>query len=240
MYVYNRSYSRGVQTSFDLGIDLSSGYNINFNPSSISQFGLGSFSCQISDGYPTFSQGAGTDGTRYTITTNAIYTRTYSVYGYDSADFSDSPETILEDATASELASVQTSKKYIKIIEKMSIAFTTAPTSSYHQNNIGYGNTCSRIISGSHTPIPTTLTPNDLNQSGGSAQLSFEVKDANGNWYTYIDSDEIDAVTHGGKVKVELGETRTGHILPSTLNSFRAKLEITGAIQTGVTIVRVV
>ena len=241
-YSVSTSGSQIIVKENECRFDLISGenHNINFNPSAISNVGLGSFGCRVSYGYPTHNQGSGTDGTIYYITTNAIYTRTYSIYGYDNADFSDTPETILEDVTSSQLASVQTTKRFIKMIEKMSIAFTTAPATSTHQNNIGYGDTCSRNISGTHTPIPSTFTVQDLNFVGGSAQLSFEVKDEDGNWYSYIDSDEINAVTHGGRVKVELGETRTGHILPSTPNSFRAKLEITGAIQTGVSVIRVV
>ena len=82
---------------------------------------------------------------------------------------------------------------------------------------------------------------------GGSATLSFEVKDANsGQWIEILSGADIGAISKGGAVSKQIGDVindestdKFNAILPSTATDFRAKLTVTGNINTGVSIIKV-
>ena len=96
-------------------------HDINFNPVSVDNVTISEDSCHTG-----FNQGKPfNDGNQYSRRTQSDYVRTYSVYGHDNSDFSDTPVTLLTDAPASSLASVVTTKRYIKIIESMSVTIET-------------------------------------------------------------------------------------------------------------------
>ena len=79
--------------------------------------------------------------------------------------------------------------------------------------------------------LPTVL---DLAATGGRASLSFEVRDAIGAWRTFVPAV---AVTEGGSKILQLGRDNSSYILPSSSNLFRARLDITGAIDTAASII---
>jgi len=69
----------------------------------------------------------------------------------------------------------------------------------------------------------------DNNQIGGTASISFELKDAQNNWAEIIPSSEFGTVTDGNSIAVQIGDTLTKkYALPSTQTNFRAKLSLTG------------
>lgn len=81
---------------------------------------------------------------------------------------------------------------------------------------------------------------------GGSAAVSFEIKDINGSWIEFIPSSEFGTVSTGTSIVKQLGDVTTKSIsgetyaLPSTQTDFRAKLTITiGLFRNGVKILRV-
>ena len=170
----------------------------------------------------------------------ASYTRTFDVYESDFANFS--VETQLKnDVESSELRSIIGSKRYLRIVEKMSITIRTVYASSPNHANGSAVHTCPSSHYGNHTPSPTTFGDvADSSIVGGTARLSFEVKDANNNWFTLIPSTEVGAVTSGQQTTFEVGEAVSGHVLPSTQTHFRAKLAVTGGgIETSASIIRV-
>ena len=88
----------------------------------------------------------------------------------------------------------------------------------------------------------------DSNILGGSASLSFESLDiASGQWIEVIKASEIGTISFGLAVLREVGKdiqtdvpnNMFNHFLPSTQTGFRAKLVVTGKLNTGVSVSRV-
>jgi len=86
----------------------------------------------------------------------------------------------------------------------------------------------------------------DANVFGGTAQIDFEIKDIAGNFNILIPASEFDLITEGSApVVIQIGDTNNVsktdkvYYLPSTQTDFRAKLTITGTIETGVSIIKV-
>lgn len=82
---------------------------------------------------------------------------------------------------------------------------------------------------------------------GGSAAISFEVlDDSSGVWIELVSASEIGAIGFGTSISKQLGdvisdlsEQKFNVILPSTPTNFRAKIVVTGNLNTGVSIIKV-
>ncbi len=80
----------------------------------------------------------------------------------------------------------------------------------------------------------------DNEQVGGTVALSIEIKDAFDEWFVYVTAGEIGAITKGIKTIKIFGEAVGNKALPSTQDSLRFVLTVTGGgIKTGVSVMRV-
>lgn len=87
----------------------------------------------------------------------------------------------------------------------------------------------------------------DYNRTTGSASLSFDILEKQTNqWIEYISASDIGAFTEGAAIQKQIGSTieddpvsnKFNRFLPSTQDSFRAKLIVTGNLRTAVTIIK--
>ncbi|MCJ8305661.1 MAG: hypothetical protein HRU07_01265 [Nitrosopumilus sp.] len=72
----------------------------------------------------------------------------------------------------------------------------------------------------------------DLESHGGTASLSFLLKGVNDQWFTLLKSSELDAVTQGESKLIR--HDIAG--IPPSQSRFKAVLQVTGSLKTGVTI----
>ena len=87
----------------------------------------------------------------------------------------------------------------------------------------------------------------DFERIGGTAALSFEVFNRNNNtWQELISASSIGTITEGQEVTKQIGDVvndlssdKFNVVLPSTQTDFRAKLVVTGNLNTGVSILKV-
>ena len=86
----------------------------------------------------------------------------------------------------------------------------------------------------------------DGNEFGGTAFISFEVKDAFEGWAEIISSSDIGAVSEGDPLAIQLGDVVTNValrkinvVLPSTQTDLRVKMIVTGNLSTNVQIIKV-
>jgi len=114
-------------------------------------------------------------------------------------------------------------------------ATLTAPSQSLRYVKVEY--VWTRTLNVSNANNVGVYECYDANAIGGTAALSFELKDSEGDWFEIIASSEFGTVTQGNAVAVQVGDTLTKkYALPSTQSDFRAKLTVTGGgISTGVT-----
>ena len=176
--------------------------------------------------------------------TYAHYTRTYDVFESEFEDFRIENQ-LKNDVAANEIQSVNGTKRYIRIVETLTILIKTIATRRIILTQEGRQPSSADCTSGFQTGTLSAdaATYGNIGDSGivgGTARLSFEVKGADNEWYNHISSDEVGAITQGQKTKFEVGEAVSGHVLPSTQTHYRAKLAVTGGgIQTAVSLVRV-
>ena len=76
---------------------------------------------------------------------------------------------------------------------------------------------------------------------GGTASLSFQIKDKNsGNFFTAIPSSEFGTILSGGSVVAQIGDTGDKlYTLPSTQTDCRARFIVSGSLTLGVSIQKV-
>ena len=177
--------------------------------------------------------------------THAHYTRTYDVFESEFEDFRIENQ-LKDNVPANEIQSVNGTKRYVRIVETLTILIKTIATRRIILTQEGRQFLSSADCSSGFqigTLSVDAATYGNIGDSGivgGTARLSFEVKDSDDVWYQHIASDEIGAITQGQKTLFEIGEAVSGHVLPSTQTHYRAKLQVTGGgIQTSVSIVRV-
>ena len=81
---------------------------------------------------------------------------------------------------------------------------------------------------------------------GGTGSLSFEVKDAQGNWVEMISASDIGTISTGASITKQIGDVQTdvstskfNEVLPSTQTDFRAKFVVVGNLSTNVQAIKV-
>lgn len=102
-------------------------------------------------------------------------------------------------------------------------------------------------IAGTGTPQNAIYELYDSNEIGGTASLSFEVKDVNeGLWSEFIAASEFGTISTGAAIVSQVGDVNTISIsgktyaLPSTQTNFRAKYTITNdGFKNGVSMIKV-
>ena len=72
----------------------------------------------------------------------------------------------------------------------------------------------------------------DLQSHGGQAKLSFALKGVNDQWFTLLESEELDAITQGQSKLIRYGIEG----IPPSQSRFKAILQVVGSLKTGVTI----
>lgn len=74
----------------------------------------------------------------------------------------------------------------------------------------------------------------DVGAAGGSASLSFEIKDAAGAWAQFVPP----VAATGGESKVlQIGRDNSSYILPSSQGLLRARLDVTGGLETAASLI---
>lgn len=178
---------------------------------------------------------------------NQIKVVTYDVDESDDLTFT-TGVTNIETGVSNVSEPLATTKRYIRITEHITTTYANeAGADTGFQNNNGQGQ---GDISGDFTPSRTpSIFTNWLDglTVGGQADLSFEILGSNGQWIQLIGSAEFGTVTSGDTVIAQIGDVvsrdgtdKVGFILPSTQTNFRAKLTVVNAIETGVTILKVI
>ncbi len=232
--------TRTKETRFDFKYPQFEDRLFDLHPEADISIDIASGSCRI---YYPAGKNRGGHYITYGWVRRASYVRTFDVYESDSENFAN--ETQLKDGVGiAELSAIVGTKRYLRIVETMVITISNHTTSS-NQTNVGQGSssttTCASSSVGNHTPVSTTFDDAmDDAIVGGTAAISFEVKDGNNDWFETIPSSEVGAITEGQKTVFEVGEAVSGHVLPSTQTHFRAKLTVTGGgIETSASLVRV-
>lgn len=191
--------------------------------------------------------------TQHTI--DALFSRTWTVDESNDPTFATGVTNIFTDVSPSSLDNIPTTKRYLRLIEKIDVGFDYATAGAGNQNDCGsicpnpfccilgcggMTNTARNIINTTFTSVTDSLT------TGGQAELSFEIKSQNdGSWNEYIAASEFGTITAGEKVTKQVGDNDTTsqsgltYTLPSTQTDFRAKLIITNGINTGVSVIKV-
>ena len=232
--------TRTKETRFDFKYPQFTDRLFDLHPEADGSIDIASGSCRI---YYPAGKNRGGHYITYGWVRRASYVRTFDVYESDNENFANETQ-LKNDVSAAELSAIVGTKRYLRIVERMSITISNHTTSS-NQTNVGQGRssttTCAASSTGSHTPVPTTFDDAmDDAIVGGIARLSFEVKDGNNEWFELISAEEVGSITEGQKTVFEVGEAVSGHVLPSTQTHFRAKLTITnGGIETSASLVRV-
>ena len=220
---------RTKEVHFDL-IYIDFPHNINFNPIESSLIVRDSYQC-------TYRTGGGSPYRVWSMQRRANYVRTYDVYESNDENFTTETK-IKNDVGKSQLNSILTDKRYLRIVEKMSIMLNTIATGS-RDTSSSSGSSCPTTYSGSYTVVPTVFNMSDSNFTGGFAKLYIQIKDASNNWQILIPHTEFGTITYGQQVLKEIGESVSNHVLPSSQSLLRAVLEVTGGIETGVSIIKV-
>ena len=95
-----------------------------------------------------------------------------------------------------------------------------------------------------HEIKPAALNPVDLAVLGGYSELVGEVRDGAGVWQTHITKTEISGFTTGRlnaglSRTVEFGVNTSNRLLPSSQDLFRLRLKVFGALDIGISVIRV-
>lgn len=177
---------------------------------------------------------------------NQLKTETYDVLESDDVTFA--TFTTLETGVASITEPLLTTKRYLKIIEHVSVSFVLVITRLNFQNNIGFNQGLpNHDIEDNYNKVGTDFTNwVDSISTGGNAKLSFEELDISPNLFTeLISSTEFGTITEGDAVKKQIGDVNNvstsgkTYFLPSTQNGLRMKLVVVKAIETSVSIRRI-
>ena len=185
------------------------------------------------------------DGSHKRAEIQTVKTQTYDVYESDDPTFV-SDVTTLETAVSSVSEPLITTKRYVKIVEHISVSFDHVDIDLGSENNIG-GSQPDVTLDFDYYKLPTLFTNwLDTLSQGGTAALSFEILGSGNQWIELISSSEFGTITSGntvirqiGDVVSQTGADKVGFVLPSTQTAFRAKLTLTNAIETGVSILKV-
>ena len=152
------------------------------------------------------------------LVTTAHITRTFDVFESEFEDFSIENK-LLDNVNRDALEVINGSKNYVRIVEKtVFLIKTTGRVFPQTENyEVDPALLCENDFQTGTFIIPKTTFGNiaDSGIVGGAARLSFEVKDADNEWYEHIASDEIGSITQGQKTIFEIGEAVSGHVLPS-------------------------
>jgi len=139
-----------------------------------------------------------------------------------------------------------TTKRYFRIIEHVNVSFSTVDKILSSNNNIGQRQ--DDIPFDSSYPYTPTLFSNwtDSLSFGGSASVSFEVRNPfTDTWGQLISSSEFGTIGVGRTLITQIGDVTTTSVsgktyaLPSTQTDFRARLRVTNALETGVSIQKI-
>ena len=194
-----------------------------------------------------------TAGARLDYTQSLIFRTRYSVLESDSPEFLNST-LLLDNVLADDFLnqSILGSKRYVKVIHHVTLLelfFDVTYTHNQQLQDLPPGTftiPMQNAFNFVEYPTPSIMFSiiRDLALQGGRARLFGEVRTPAGDWETHLeDTDFVGGsgiIGNGQSRTVEFGANTTAKLIPSSQDLFRLRLQIEGALEIGISVIRLV